>query len=113
LRWACCARRLNDAVGGARGHASSFGQRIQRAEAHRCDYASFLGYYAPQGIPPKIVPRLNDAFVKAVASSDAQAFFGRMGMIGVSSTPAQLRQFNQKQIEAWGRLVKIAKMEAQ
>lgn len=77
------------------------------------DYASFLGYYAPKGTLPAVVQRLNQAFVRAIASKEAQDFFARMGMIGLSSTPAQLRTFNEQQIENWGRLVRIAKLEPQ
>jgi tripartite-type tricarboxylate transporter receptor subunit TctC len=77
------------------------------------DYASFLGYYAPKGTPTSALQRLNQAFVKAIASKEAQEFFAQMGMIGLSSTPEQLRTFNQQQIENWGRLVRIAKLEPQ
>jgi len=34
-------------------------------------------------------------------------------MISASPTPEHLREFNREQIEAWGHLEKIAKMEAQ
>lgn len=77
------------------------------------DYASFLGYYAPKGTPTAVVARLNQAFLRAIASREAQDFFNQMGMIGISSTPEALRDFNQQQIENWGRLVRIAKLEPQ
>jgi len=77
------------------------------------DYASFLGYYAPKGTPKIVIEQLNAAFVKAVNAKDAQEFFNRMGMIGRSSSPQGLTQFNQEQILNWERLVKIAGMQAQ
>lgn len=77
------------------------------------DYASFLGYYAPKGTPKAIIDVLNNAFVKAVTNKEGQEFYDRMGMIGKTTSPEGLLAFNKEQIVNWGRLVKIAGLQAQ
>ncbi|WP_028600892.1 Bug family tripartite tricarboxylate transporter substrate binding protein [Ottowia thiooxydans] len=77
------------------------------------DYVSFTAIYAPRGTPKQVIDTLNAAFVKAIDSPDAQANFRRMGMIGKSSTPQALAEFNKEQIASWQQWVKQAGMEAQ
>lgn len=77
------------------------------------DYASFLGYYAPKGTPKAVIDVLNSAFVQAVTNKEGQEFYDRMGMIGKTTSPEGLLAFNKDQIVSWGRLVKIAGLEAQ
>ncbi|CAN5726894.1 tripartite tricarboxylate transporter substrate binding protein [soil metagenome] len=86
---------------------------MQEAGVPGYDYASWLGYYAPRGTPKVITDKLNAAFVKALESDEAKAYFHRMGMIGKASTPAGLAAFNKEQITSWERWVKEAGMEPQ
>lgn len=77
------------------------------------EYSSYTAFYAPKGTPKPIVDKLNRAIVQAMESKEAQDYYTRMGMIGKSSSPQELQAFTVQQIDYWGRLVKIAKMQAQ
>jgi len=86
---------------------------MEEAGVKGYEYSSFTAFYAPKGTPKPVVDKLNKAFVKAIESKEAQAYYARMGMIGKASSPQELQAFTVSQIAYWGRLVKLAKMEAQ
>jgi tripartite-type tricarboxylate transporter receptor subunit TctC len=77
------------------------------------DYASFLGYFVPKGTPKPIIDALNGAFTKAVTNKEGQEFYDKMAMIAKTTTPEGLTAFNKDQIANWGRLVKIAGLQAE
>jgi tripartite-type tricarboxylate transporter receptor subunit TctC len=77
------------------------------------EYASFLGYYAPRGTPKPVIDTLNDAFVKALNSAQAQEYFNRMGMLSRPTSPQGLTTFTKEQIATWERLVKISGLQPQ
>jgi tripartite-type tricarboxylate transporter receptor subunit TctC len=77
------------------------------------EYASFLGYYAPRGTPKPVIDTLNDAFVKALNTPQAQEYFNRMGMISRPTSPQGLTAFTKEQIATWENLVKISGLQPQ
>ena len=77
------------------------------------DYASWVGLFAPAGVPPEAVRRINQAFVKALAEPATEKFMTDLGMIAESSTPEQLQTFVQEQMRLWGRLTKDAGLTPQ
>jgi tripartite-type tricarboxylate transporter receptor subunit TctC len=77
------------------------------------DYASWVGLFAPAGVPPDVARRISDAFAKALADPSTQKFMTDLGMIAASSTPEQLQTFVQEQLRLWGRLTKDAGLTPQ
>ena len=77
------------------------------------DYASWIGLFAPAGVSPDAVRRVNQAYVKALADPVNQKFMTDLGMIAESSTPEQLQAFVQDQMRMWGRLTKEAGLTPQ
>lgn len=77
------------------------------------DYASWIGLFAPAGVSPEAVRRINQAYAKALADPANQKFMTDLGMISESSTPEQLTAFVQEQQRMWGRLTKEAGLTPQ
>ena len=77
------------------------------------DYASWVGLFAPAGVPPEAVRRINQAFAKALADPATEKFMTELGMIAESSSPERLQVFVQEQLRLWGRLTKEAGLTPQ
>ncbi|ETF02213.1 ABC transporter substrate-binding protein [Advenella kashmirensis W13003] len=86
---------------------------MEQAGVKGYEYASWLGYFAPQGTPGEVISSLRDALIKAINSKEATDYFERMGMIKKTSTPGDLTAFVKDQIATWGKLVKIADLQPQ
>jgi tripartite-type tricarboxylate transporter receptor subunit TctC len=72
------------------------------------EITTFLGLYVPRGTPKAVIDVLNDAFVKAIDSTEGQEQFDRMGLEPRTSTPQGLAEFNKEQVAVWEHLVKVS-----
>ncbi|WP_171016031.1 tripartite tricarboxylate transporter substrate binding protein [Ramlibacter sp. 2FC] len=76
-------------------------------------YASWGGLFGPDGTPPDVILRLNQAFTQALTDSSNEKFFGDLGIIPSPSRPEVFQAFVQDQVKVWGELVKEAKLTPQ
>lgn len=66
--------------------------------------------YGPAKTPRAVVERLNRAIVAALKKPDIVEKLSGLGYEAHSSTPAELKKFNDEQIELWRRAITAAKI---
>lgn len=64
----------------------------------------------PAGLPKNIVDKLNDEVNKYTSSAEGKAKLAALGMVPMSSTPAQLSQMMAREAATWKRVVDSAKI---
>ncbi|AVA37698.1 MULTISPECIES: Bug family tripartite tricarboxylate transporter substrate binding protein [Cupriavidus] len=69
---------------------------------------AWTGVFAPANTPANIVDKLSALVRKAMNSPEGAAFINNLGGILFTGTPAQLRDFQVKEIEATREIVKAA-----
>lgn len=67
---------------------------------------AWYAMFAPTGTPQPVVDRLNKAIVSAMAKPEFAGRFTALGLEPMTSTPKQLADFNQSELEKWGRVIK-------
>ncbi len=72
------------------------------------DVGGWYSMLAPKGTPAAIVSRLNAEIVRQVALPDVQTRLAVMGLEPVGSTPQQLNEYMQAEIDRWVPVVKAA-----
>jgi tripartite-type tricarboxylate transporter receptor subunit TctC len=72
----------------------------------------WFALYAPGATPQPVVTRLNTEFVKAMRAQDVTAFFGKLGLDVVTSTPAELAKLGAADTVRLGAVVKAAGVKA-
>lgn len=80
------------------------------AEAGLPDYefVAWGGLFAPAGTPAPVIERLNQAFVQALKSDEAAAFFARQGQQAAPRTPQAFTDYVVAQTDLWGELLTAA-----
>ena len=68
----------------------------------------WYGFYAPAGIPTDILARLNTEFVKAVSTPEMADRMLKLGLFARPQTLAEARQYFEREIDRWGRAVKLS-----
>jgi tripartite-type tricarboxylate transporter receptor subunit TctC len=68
----------------------------------------WLGIVAPAGTPPEVIKTLNAAINAALASSEVQAIFAKLGWDPKIATPQEFATFLASEVEKWPPLVKEA-----
>jgi tripartite-type tricarboxylate transporter receptor subunit TctC len=68
----------------------------------------WFGAYVPANTPPAVVSKLHDLLVNATTRSAAVQFYEQTGTKPVTSTPAELADFQKKETEKWGGIIKKA-----
>ncbi len=69
---------------------------------------AWFALFAPAGTPPAIVDRLAAESAKILARSEVRERFAVMGIQVAPQSPAELRKFQQSELEKWARLAKAA-----
>ncbi len=71
-----------------------------------------MGYwfaaYVPAGTPGATVSKLHDLLVAATTRNAATQFYTQTGTQAVTSTPAELAEFQKAETEKWGAIIKKA-----
>jgi tripartite-type tricarboxylate transporter receptor subunit TctC len=67
---------------------------------------SWQGVFAPAGVPPEIVKRLNTEIVKIINMPDVQKKMIELGAEPVGDTPEQFGAFVKAEGVKWGDVVK-------
>ena len=83
------------------------------AEAGLTDFeiTSWNGLFAPKGTDPAIIERLNAACFEISKMPDIQKAFAAQAAVSVASTPAQFRDFIEREIKVWGDVIKTVGVE--
>lgn len=68
----------------------------------------WFGAYVPAGTPAAVVSKLHDLLVGATTRAAATQFYTQTGTQPVTSTPAELADFQHKETEKWGAIIKKA-----
>lgn len=68
----------------------------------------WFGAYVPAKTPEAVVSALHDLLVNATTRTAAQQFYTQTGTQPVTSTPAELADFQKQETEKWGEIIKNA-----
>ncbi|MDS1141671.1 tripartite tricarboxylate transporter substrate binding protein [Pusillimonas sp. SM2304] len=68
----------------------------------------WFGAYVPANTPEAVVSALHDLLVNATTRTAAQQFYTQTGTQPVTSTPAELADFQKQETEKWGGIIKNA-----
>ena len=69
------------------------------------DFAGWGGVFAPAGMPPEIVLKLNDEVAKALASPDVRKRFEDIGLVPKSSKPQEFGDMVVAEMTRWKALL--------
>jgi tripartite-type tricarboxylate transporter receptor subunit TctC len=76
------------------------------------ELVTWYGIFAPARTPLEVVSRLNGAIAKALADSQVRQRLGTQGLEPVTMTPQELRQYTERDLDRWTRLVERAGIRA-
>jgi len=74
---------------------------------------TWYGLFAPAGVKPDIVARLNAEVVKLMNAPDTRARLAKVELEAAPSTPADLGKFVREESEKWARVIKDANIRIQ
>jgi tripartite-type tricarboxylate transporter receptor subunit TctC len=74
---------------------------------------TWYGLFAPAGVKPDIVDRLNAEVVKLLNAPDTRARLAKVELEAAPSTPAELARFAREESERWARVIKDANIRVQ
>ncbi len=81
---------------------------IAEAGAAGFEDTSWMGIWAPAGIPAAVAARIEKDVARALASPDLREQFTKMGAEPMSMSPAEFSKFVQGEIDTAARIVKTA-----
>lgn len=79
---------------------------MQEAGVPGFDVASWQALYAPAGMPPAIVARMNAEIEKILALPDVAARMDGLGLEHSANTPAQFAEFGRVELAKWARIAR-------
>ncbi|MGY6270736.1 Bug family tripartite tricarboxylate transporter substrate binding protein [Achromobacter denitrificans] len=77
------------------------------------EFVAWGGLFAPAATPAPVVERLNQAFVQALQSDEAAAFFAKQGQQAAPRTPQAFADYVAAQTVLWGELLAAAGQKKQ
>jgi len=77
------------------------------------DYNLWVGVFAPAGLPPELVARINKDVERALASPEIKERFANLGAEPMPMTPAEFRAFTRADVESSAKVVKAAGIKVQ
>jgi len=72
---------------------------------------AWFGYFAPKGTPPDIIARFNRALDDVIKLPDVREKLQAQGTLPVGGSPADLRKFQEAEIEKWTKVARAAKVQ--
>jgi tripartite-type tricarboxylate transporter receptor subunit TctC len=69
---------------------------------------TWYGLFAPAGVKPDVVERLNGEFTKALNAPDVRAKLAQVDLEPSPSTPAETAKFVRAEYERWGKVIRDA-----
>jgi tripartite-type tricarboxylate transporter receptor subunit TctC len=76
------------------------------------DY-TWVGLFAPAGLAPEILNRLNSVIGDTVRSTEQKDKLAQAGLESLAGTPAAFSDYLRRELLKWGRIVKATGVEAQ
>jgi tripartite-type tricarboxylate transporter receptor subunit TctC len=78
------------------------------AEAGFADFEDYTwsGLFAPAGLPPEVLRRLNDACNEALRTSDLREKLAIAGLDPTPGTPSEFAEYLRREVSKWGAIVK-------
>jgi tripartite-type tricarboxylate transporter receptor subunit TctC len=73
----------------------------------------WYGFLAPAGTPGQIIERLNSEANKALGSQEMKKRLAADGAEPLGTTPAEFAAFIRRELDKWGKVVDVAKIEKQ
>ena len=73
----------------------------------------WMGLFGPRALPAEIAARVHDATVRALSGAEITDKLTAQGFQPVTSTPAALRGYLDREIAKWARVVKQARIPAE
>ena len=86
---------------------------VSEAGVKGYDMSFWFAVYGPAGMPAAVVGRLNEAFGKASASPEVQAFQAKTSGEVAFSTPEALARFQAAESQKWDRVIRAAGIQPQ
>lgn len=75
------------------------------------DVSYWFAVYGPAGLPPAVLKKLNEMFVKASDAPEVKLLRERSSGIAATSTPEELARFQAAESAKWGKVIKAAGIE--
>ena len=72
------------------------------------DVSSWYGFFAPAKTPPEIVSKMHADTVAALADPTTKSRLEQLGVVVISSTPAELAAYLKSEMDKWGPVIKEA-----
>jgi tripartite-type tricarboxylate transporter receptor subunit TctC len=67
---------------------------------------AWYAMFAPTGTPQPVIDRLSREIHKAIAKPAVRERLAALGLEPMTSTPAELAEFNRTELEKWGRVIR-------
>jgi len=77
------------------------------------DYNLWVGMFAPAGLPPELVTRINQDVERALASAEIKERFANLGAEPMPMSHAEFRAFTRADVESSAKVVKAANIKVQ
>jgi tripartite-type tricarboxylate transporter receptor subunit TctC len=85
---------------------------IDEAGVKGFNTSGWTGLVAPKGTPPEVVAKIRDAVLKVVADPKTKEALDRVGGEAWTTTPDEMWDFVKKELEIYGKAVKMAGVKA-
>ena len=69
---------------------------------------TWYGLYGPAQLPPAIVTRIHDEFVRALRLADIQQKLGVQGWDSIGNSPADFAAISKLELDKWAKVIKAA-----
>lgn len=76
-------------------------------------YRQWFGLYAPAGVPKPVMDRLLTETAKALNDPDLRQRFTQAGVDAAPSTPAEMSAIVRRDLDKWGKVIKVAGIKLQ
>jgi tripartite-type tricarboxylate transporter receptor subunit TctC len=77
------------------------------------DVDLWIGIYAPAGLAPEVLAKLNREINKALERSELKAAFAKIGVTPRGTTPEEAAAFTRSEFEKWKKVIVEGKIKAE
>jgi len=74
---------------------------------------TWYGLFAPAGVRPEIIQRINAEVVKFMHAPEVKTMLAKSGLVPVTNSPAEFSDFLRSDIEKWARVIREANIRVQ
>jgi tripartite-type tricarboxylate transporter receptor subunit TctC len=75
------------------------------------DMADWIGIVVPTGTPEPVIKRLNEAFIKVLNKPETRMNLSKAGARTIGGSPDDLKNFMNKELNTWQKVVKAANIK--